>query len=306
MKVSRKNFLITGSVLGAGLLVHDALHAAVNSLRKRVLRVAHFADAHVWQSLSSQKELAVCLHKIQMLSDKADFILNTGDSIFDALHQDKSSVKAQWQAWNSVLKNENSLETFHTIGNHDIWGWGGITAQRTDKHYGKEWAKEMLELKNTYYSFDKNGWHFVVLDSMTYAPYSYAAAIDDVQFEWLKNELASTSAETPVCIVSHIPVLTAHVAFKKQESHVADAWVHQDTDKLSQLFAQHKNVKLALSGHTHLIDYTMQAEVNYYSNGTISSQSRSENNQQYIPAFCVMNLFDDGSAEREVHYLALG
>ncbi|MFN8292755.1 MAG: metallophosphoesterase [Chitinophagales bacterium] len=306
---SRKDFLVAGGIIGTGLLMPEFLQAQTrtNTSKKRLLRVAHITDVHVQPEGAAPKGMANCLHEIQQLADKPDFIVNTGDAIMDALSKEKSRVKAQWNTWNSVLANENSMEIFHCIGNHDIWGWSGLSARRTDEHYGKQWATEMFGIKNRFYSFDKNGWHFVVLDSMTHVPFGYTAKLDGDQFDWLKEDLARTPQDTFVCILSHIPILSASVFFdgsnvKQGKWKIPGAWMHQDAGKLKNLFLQHKNVKAALSGHIHLIDEVAYNGVNYYCNGAVSGGWWGGNYQEFPPAFCVMNFYDDGSTEREVYY----
>lgn len=306
---SRKKFLLTSGIIGAGLLLPDFLHAAAKSsnTKKRVLRVAHITDMHVQPEGAATRGMANCLHQIQSLSDKPDFIINTGDCIMDALGREKSNVKAQWETWNGLLKNENSLEIYSSIGNHDIWGWSGLSARRTDKHYGKQWAAEMLGLKNRYYSFDKNNWHFVVLDSMTHVPFGYTAKLDGEQFDWLKEDLANTPKNKFVCVLSHIPILAACVFYdgnnvKSGNWKVPGAWMHKDSKKIKTLFSEHTNVKAALSGHIHLIDEVAYSGVNYYCNGAASGSWWKGDYHEFPPAFCVMNFYDDGSTEREVHF----
>ena len=61
----------------------------------------------------------------------------------------------------------------------------------------------MLGLTQTYYSYEKAGWKFIALDSIGERSYS----LDDVQYAWLQQEIASTNK--PVCIYSHVPIISA-------------------------------------------------------------------------------------------------
>jgi hypothetical protein len=63
----------------------------------------------------------------------------------------------------------------------------------------------------------------------------------------------------PVLIVSHIPILAACLfldgpRFSTENWTVPARWMHSDTVQLTNLFAQHPNVKAALSGHVHLLN----------------------------------------------------
>jgi 3',5'-cyclic AMP phosphodiesterase CpdA len=308
IKISRKNFIRAVAVLSSGwALPLPAISRQAHGGKKRLLRVAHITDVHVQPEAPAPQGMANCLHEIQLLSDQPDFIINTGDSIMDALSKEKTRVQAQWNTWNSVLKNECSLPVFHCIGNHDIWGWSAWAPRKTDELYGKQWALDMFGLPHRYYSFDKNGWHFIVLDSMTHVPFGYTAKLDEEQFNWLKQNLAATPKDTFVCILSHIPILAACVFFDGKNLNrgnwkVPGAWMHQDAQKIKDLLVQHKNVKAALSGHIHLIDEVEYNGVRYYCNGAVSGAWWAGNYQEFPPAFCVMNFYDDGSTEREVYY----
>ncbi|MBC7877078.1 MAG: metallophosphoesterase, partial [Anaerolineales bacterium] len=131
--------------------------------KNRVLRIAHMTDFHVEPQGVSSAGMTRALHHAQSQADHPDFILNTGDSIMDALETSKSKAVGQWLTYNSIMKNENSLPVIHAIGNHDVWGWGVADASiKKDPLYGKEMALERLGLKNRYYSFDQAGWHFIV------------------------------------------------------------------------------------------------------------------------------------------------
>jgi hypothetical protein len=61
-------------------------------------------------------------------------------------------------------------------------------------------------------------------------------------------------------------------------------------------------VKAALSGHIHLIDEVDYLGVKYYCNGAVCGAWWEGNNQEFPPAFAVMNFYDDGSTEREIVY----
>jgi Icc protein len=150
-------FPLSGTLLQA----NSGADAAKHLSKKRVLRIAHLTDVHVQPELEAAKGFSKCLHHVQSLPELPDIIFNGGDCVMDSLKQDKARVQTQWDLWHGVLKSDNSLMVEGCIGNHDVWGGG----PKTDPLYGKKYATEMLHLNSPYRSFDKNGWHFVVLDS---------------------------------------------------------------------------------------------------------------------------------------------
>ncbi|MGH7596182.1 MAG: metallophosphoesterase family protein, partial [bacterium] len=211
-EISRRNFLRgAGATIGAAALPPfsaAAVKPKPNPARRRVLRIAHLTDVHVQPEKSAPEGMARALQHAQSLSNKPDIIFNGGDSIMDALKADKVRTKTQWQIWQSVLKNECSLPMVHCIGNHDVWGWKiKEKVIKQDQLYGKLWALDEFGLTTRYYSFDKAGWHFIVLDSTHVAKGGYVAKLDEEQFAWLQDDLSKTPQTTPVCVLSHIPIL---------------------------------------------------------------------------------------------------
>lgn len=310
MNINRKKFIGAAGVLAAGaVLPIEASPTIIAPNRNRVLRIAHITDVHVQPEAPAPHGLAAALHTIQSMGDKPDIIFNTGDSIMDSLSAKKERVRDQWKVWNDTLKNENSLEVVHAIGNHDVWGWSMPNAGiRADDHYGKKWAVESLGIKNRFYSFNKAGWHFVVLDSThPTKTFGYTAKLDEEQMEWLKQDLAATPKETNTCILSHIPILGVSVFFdgdnmKRGKWNIPGAWMHSDAKQLKDLFHQHKNVKLCLSGHIHLVDKAEYLGVKYLCNGAVSGAWWGGSNQEFPPAFAIVDLYDDGTSESEMVY----
>ncbi len=304
--MDRKEFLkysgsaSLGSLLTAGKTYQQAI---VN--KNRVLRIAHITDVHVSNNTDdkyrSARGLEQCLHHLQEQQDPPDIIFNGGDSINDALGASRSKVEEQWDLWHRILQQENRLPVVNCIGNHDVWGEGA----KNDPLYGKKWAMEAMELDQRYYSFDRSGWHFIVLDSTRSVNGDwYTARLDEEQFAWLKEELSSTPKDTPVMVLSHIPIVCAAAYFdgdneKSGDWEVPGAWMHIDARRIVELFHGHSNVQLCLSGHIHLLDRVDYNDVTYYCNGAVSGNWWNGNYHQTPPGYAMINLYNDGSFERE-------
>ncbi len=273
--------------------------------RQRLLRIAHLTDVHVQPEQSAPEGMARALQHAQSLSDKPDIIFNGGDSIMDALKADKARTKTQWQIWQSVLKNECALPVVHCLGNHDVWGWKmKEKVIKQDHLYGKQWAMDEFGLTTRYYSFDKAGWHFIVLDSTHAAKNGYVAKLDEEQFAWLQDDLKKTPPATPVCVLSHIPIICFCSFFdgdneKSGNWQVPGAWMHIDARRIKDVFRQHANVKVCLSGHIHLQDEVTYLGVKYLCNGAVSGNWWDGAYQEFPPAYVVVDLYDDGSSESE-------
>ena len=305
--MKRKTFLHTSAaVIGSTLLpsLSFAANPSFDKLRKKPLRFAFISDIHVKPGVVPEAGMAKALQHIQ--TQKVDFIINGGDAIMDALAVDKEKTQTQWDLFFNILKKDNKLPIYHTIGNHDIWGWF-IKENRpeNDRLYGKQWAIELLGIKDRYYSFTRSGWHFIVLDSTQLNPAGgYIGKLDDPQLEWLKQELASVPPSTHICIVSHIPILSicSGLYFEKTETNgdlmIKRNLMHTDFFTLKKLFSKYPNIKVCISGHIHLQDELDYLGIKYYCNGAVCGNWWSGAFQEFDPAYAVMEFYDDGSTKR--------
>lgn len=135
--MKRKAFLQTSAaVIGSSLLPSLSFAEAA---KKKPIRFAHLTDIHVKPGNIPEAGMAKALQHVQQLTTKADFIINGGDAIMDALEADKAKTQTQWDLFKSILQKENSLPIYHTIGNHDVWGWF-IKSEKpdNDRLYGKQ------------------------------------------------------------------------------------------------------------------------------------------------------------------------
>ncbi len=285
--------------------------------RKRLLRVAHLTDVHVMPypvsghdvkfKLHPAESMASCIRHVQTLEDKPDFIINGGDCVMDSLRRTKEEVHAQWAEWQGVLKNELELPMFSTIGNHDVWGWANKDRLQNTA-YGKSIAIEQLGLGERYYTFSQNGWNFIVLDSTHFDAESergYTAKLDEAQFAWLESTLKAADPLTPICVVSHIPVISFCPFFDGDNETSGDwkvpgAWMHTDARKIKGLFSQYSQIKLAISGHIHLQDRVDYLGIQYLCNGAVSGGWWNGNYQEFPPAYALIDLYNDGSVEHQL------
>ncbi len=112
-----------------------------------------------------------------------DFIIELGDFIIP-----KEQYAGYFATWNSF-----EGEKFHVIGNHEM-----------DGGTSREAALAYRNMKSSYYSFEKHGFHFIVLDGNDKKNpdvKGYQQFIGPEQVAWLKNDLENT--KFPVIVFSH-------------------------------------------------------------------------------------------------------
>lgn len=310
-RISRRDVIRgTGAALAGTLLGAPALAAPPRGApdRTRSIRLAHFTDTHIQPESKAFEGTTKALEHMQGLADKPELLLSGGDNIMDAFGAGFERTKRQWELWNKVLADHCDLPMEHCIGNHDVWGFSKREDEPADHRakWGKNWAMEAMGLDKPYRSFDRAGWHFIVLDSTHPAPEGggYIAKLDDEQFDWLEKDLEATPAETNVLVLSHIPILSV-AAFldgdnaKSGNWNVPGSWMHLDARKINDLFRKHPNVRTALSGHLHLVDRSEVDGVAYLCNGAVSGAWWNGSYYDCPPGYAVVDLYDDGSVERE-------
>lgn len=276
---SRRDFLkASGFTVAAGLLGGCAgMPLAPSRKTKDSIRVAHLTDFHVQPELQAPRGMASCLHHVQSLKRKPDFIFNTGDCVMNALGTDRNRADVQWNVWNSVLKSDCSLPIHSCIGNHDIWGWAKDSSHTTGNEpgWGKKLVMDQLGLATPYHAFEHGAWKFIMLDSCQAAKEGvWEARLDDAQWAWLEAELAAT--QKPVMIGSHVPILAPAVFLDEgrisgtpEAPALAVRRSHLDVKKFGALFKKYRNVKLCVSGHLHEIDRADYLGVTYATNPAV-------------------------------------
>ncbi len=281
--------------------------AISTSAQSEPITIAHITDVHITPERNAEKWLAECLHSIQSHPSAPKLILNSGDSVYETLKEDRAKSDALWALWNGVLKRENSLPVHHCLGNHDIWGWGikDNPSIKSDPAYGKKLGLDNYGIERSYYSFDQGPWHFIALDSCTTDPNSnggWVAELDDEQFQWLQQDLKSIPANRPVLIYSHIPIIqvASHRVMEPYKGwYRFSPWsMHRDARRLIDLFAQHSNVKLCLSGHLHLQDRIELSGVTYMCAGAVSGNWWKGMHVDCGPGYTILTLNPDGTFNR--------
>ena len=284
--------------MALGLFGNSLAQDTLKPDRKRVLRLAHLTDVHIQPEKNDLKGLATCLEHVQAHPDPPQLIIFGGDNVMNVDGEEGAErADIQLDVWKQVLRDHCSLPHQTVIGNHDVL--------RNHPVDGKAWAVDAYGLKNRFYDFDQAGWRFLVLDSTS--PNSlrgedagYKGLLDVEQYLWLEQRLKETPTDTPVCIISHIPVLAACTFFDGDNEESMDwivpgAWMHVDARKLKSLFHSHPNVKLCLSGHIHLVDVVDYLGVRYACNGAVCGSWWDGDYQEFGPGYAMIDLYDDGS-----------
>jgi len=161
----------------------------------------------------------------EMNKEVPDFIIQMGDLCFP-----KNENLPLMDVWAKFKGN-----SYHVIGNHD-----------TDGGYTRDQVVEFWKAKAKYYSFDANGFHFIVLDGNEHnpspdRPAGYARFISRTQLDWLKKDLDETALPT---------IIFCHQGLDNDAGGLENGTLMRYTLEQANFKNKHK-VVMVLSGHHH-------------------------------------------------------
>jgi Icc protein len=294
----RREFLKKLGILGLSTGIGSIVSARSNSVstqKKTSLRIAHITDIHIKNKKAPIEHFKHVLSDIN--SSSVDFIINTGDSVFNMNKENESVITEHWNAWHECIAF-NKLPMYSCIGNHDVWTEGN----------GKIFTINQLNLPNRFYSFHRNGWKFIMLDSIQQNKHGYE--LDDEQWSWLSEELNACEKDEHVVICSHVPIMSLaslmYAANKKGFRGLKNLGndMHTDAMKIKDHFRTCPNIKLALSGHVHYVDAVDYLGVKYVCGGAVCGNWWKGVLDDFPPAYGIIELFDDGTVENKIIYYA--
>ncbi len=229
-------------VLG-GLMV-----ASLNIIAQKadVVKIGMCTDVHLPTMHDGEYRITTFID--YMKKKKPDFIIELGD--FVTPDPKYAGMVAIWNSYPG--------EKYHVIGNHEMDG--GTSHEK---------ALEYRNMKSGYYSFDKNGFHFIVLDGndkKNPEVKGYKQFIGPAQVNWLKEDLSQ--AKSPVVIFSHQGLAFYHGV---DEDYGIENY-QEVQDLLTSHNASHPLAKViaCFNGHTHW-DYAENIKGIWYI--TITSMS---------------------------------
>nr|WP_319570467.1 metallophosphoesterase family protein [uncultured Draconibacterium sp.] len=203
------------------------LLASCSEKEADVVKFGICTDVHLPTMHDSEHRITTFIDS--MKKAQPDFIIELGDFGIP-----KPEYAPYFDIWNSFEGDK-----YHVIGNHEM---DGGTSRETTLAY--------RNMESGYYSFNKNGFHFIVLDGNDKSSLEvkgYKQFVGPDQVDWLKNDLKK--AKQPVIIFSHQGINLYHGA--KEDYGV------QNYREVQQIRENHnaefpdKKVVACFNGHSH-------------------------------------------------------
>ena len=171
------------------------------------------------------------LPKIKILIKEHDLTINLGDLIKET---NAELDLVQYKKAVGFLGEEKLVK--HVIGNHDLWN---LSRYQLAKIIGEN---------KTYYSFDLNNYHHIILDSFRNSK-EEPCKIDSEQLDWLQKDLKNTNLLT--LIYCHYTLdnqsIDSNYYFKGKPQRV----FIENKEEVRKIFEDSDKVIMVLGGHLH-------------------------------------------------------
>jgi len=198
------------------------------------------SDSHIGFNKPANQDvtgtLKLAIDKINALPGSNDFLLHTGDI-------SHSSKPAEFDTADQIVKGAKVGHTFYVPGEHD-------TASDDGALYLERFGKGTIGAG--WYSFNHKGVHFVGLNNSLQIDAMGKLGAD--QLDWLKKDLASLSASTPVVIFAHIPLWMVYPDW---------GWGTQDGAEALSYLKRFGSVTV-LNGHIHQVVQKVEGNVSFH------------------------------------------
>mgnify|MGYP003576436084 FL=1 len=253
--MKRRKFLLKSLIAGTSLAGLDILNvqaAERNSelikSRKILMRFGMMADIH--QDIIPNGEERLKEFIVAMQSKKPDFIIQLGDFC-----QPKPANAGFISIWNQFDGPKH-----HVIGNHD-----------TDGGFTFDQVLNFWQSRKAYYSFDYNGYHFLILNAneekLTANNKGPTGVISEAQKKWIEEDLASTVL--PV-------VVFCHQGIDNDAGGVYGGNLIRVIFERANVNAGFKKVRMVFSGHHHQDYYNIINGIHFVQINSMSYQWMGE------------------------------
>lgn len=204
------------------------------------------ADTHIRNTAFSEYFLNCGLQDINNSEEEFDALVIAGD-LTEFGDSDSYDI-----LWNSLESFSVAEKTLLATGNHDIRlayeKMLGIINGKASEYIGEE-------IETAYYSYDVNGYTFIVINSDEWQ--LEKAVISDKQLAFIDSELArATKDGKPAFVICHQPLENTH--------GIPEVWenggIGAQSDKVLEVLTKYKNV-FYINGHLHDGVYEKSLEV---------------------------------------------
>jgi Icc protein len=271
--IDRRRFLSIGAITAGAIATGAAPLISSAAETPGSFDFLFLTDTHLQPELAAADGCAMAFRKAKSIP--ADFAIQGGDHVFDALAVDRKRADSLFDLY-AHTEQALSLKVHHTIGNHDHFGlFTKSGVEVGSPGFGKQMYQERVG--PTYYSFDHKGYHFIVLDTIQLTPdRSWEARIDSAQLAWLTADLDKLPPGAPVIVSAHVPLVTAFNSYPPPSTGGSGTTPPSAHPQLAVVNAyevlpllEKHNVLAVFQGHTHINEVVQFRGIHYVTSGAV-------------------------------------
>jgi 3',5'-cyclic AMP phosphodiesterase CpdA len=234
---------VSGGVLASQTLARiasgkESLAAATD------LSFLQISDSHIGFSKEANKDVTatfkIALDRINAMPTPPAFLIHTGDI-------SQLSKPEEFDTFDEVLKSCQTKDVFYVPGEHDVLGDDG-------KLYRERYAKRVEAKGAGWYSFNKNGVHFIGLVNVVNLQAGGLGQLGDEQLEWLEADVKSLGTSTPIVVFAHIPLWAVYPEW---------GWGTSDSEQALGYLKRFGSVTV-LNGHIHQVLQKVEGNVTFH------------------------------------------
>src|SRR5437763_5307531 len=234
---------ISGGVLASKTLAEIA--KAGGSLPAATdLSFLKISDSHIGFSKEANKDVTetfkIALDRINAMPTPPSFLIHTGDI-------SQLSKAEEFDTFDEVLKSCRTKDVFYVPGEHDVLDGSG-------KLYRERYLKSLEGKGSGWYSFNKNGVHFIGLVNVLNLQTGGLGQLGDEQLEWLEADVKDLGTSTPIVVFAHIPLWAVYPEW---------GWGTSDSERALGFLKRFGSVTV-LNGHIHQVLQKVEGNVTFH------------------------------------------
>src|SRR5271165_690708 len=209
---------------------------------KGELSFVQISDSHMGFDKAANPDvvgtLKAAIDKINALPVAPALILHTGDI-------SHLSKPGEFDTVDQLLKAASAKDIFFVPGEHDVLNDDG-------KSYLERYGKGTQG--SGWYSFDKNGVHFVGLVNVMNLKAGGLGSLGGEQLDWLEKDVKHLSKSTPIVVFAHIPLWSVYPEW---------GWGTDDSAQALSYLKPFGSVTV-LNGHIHQTMQKVEGNVTFH------------------------------------------
>ena len=234
---------VSGGVLASKTLAQIA--KAESSLPKATdLSFLQISDSHIGFSKDANKNVTetfkIALDRINAMPTPPSFLIHTGDIT-------QLSKQEEFDTFDEVRKAaERKMFSMFP---------GSTMCSTMEGNYTENGTLKSVEAKGSgWYSFNKNGVHFIGLVNVLDLQAGGLGQLGDEQLEWLEADVKGLGADTPIVVFAHIPLWAVYPQW---------GWGTSDSERALGYLKRFGSVTV-FNGHIHQVLQKVEGNVTFH------------------------------------------